>query len=316
MTPARLERTGIADALLVWAILAVVALEVLVTYTRTPVQELYHAHTGGIAEGAGRTLAFVGFPIGPAALAVLPVAVDRARPRHAVLAATAATALAVAVLWPGALDEAGLDAAPARALAAVGVSLSLAMTLAAWHATGAGSLGREHGDIARIVTAALLFAVALPWMAADLGLSLDHVPVLRSVFLTDQLAAQPSRPGLHTAVHDGHHHGMDGILLAWTALLASRTLPHLRHAWARTALTAYPALLLVYGIANAVQDAWTEQIVKRGWTSYEIPTLLVPTAHAAWLYILAASLIIALLFAWSAGRSLPTRPTQPAVDRV
>ena len=105
-------RTGIADALLVWAIFAFVALEVLVTYTRTPVQELYHVRTGGVAAGAGRTLAFIGFPLGLAALAVLPIVIDREHRRHVALTALAAVVLAIAILWPGALDEAGLDTTP------------------------------------------------------------------------------------------------------------------------------------------------------------------------------------------------------------
>ena len=144
-------RTGIVDALLVWALMAFVAAEILVTYTRTPVYELYQVRAGGIAAGAGRTLAFVGFPLGLAALALLPIVVDRVRQRLLVLAGLAAAALATAILWPGAIDEAGLAAAPARVLAAVGVALALGLTLAAWKAVGAGSIGRERGDGARLV---------------------------------------------------------------------------------------------------------------------------------------------------------------------
>lgn len=295
MNGARDARTGVVDVLVVWAILAVAALEVLLTYTRTPVQELYHVRGGGIASGAGRTLAFVGFPVGLAAVAILPVVIDRARRAEAALAVLTATVLAAAVVWPGALDETGLDTTPARALAAVGVSLSLALTVMAWRAAGAGPFGRERGDRVRLLVALALATIALPWMAADLGLSLDHVPVLGSVYLTDALASQPGLPGLHTAVHDGHHHGMDGVLLVWTALLLSRTLPHLRHDATRVALAVYTGFLLVYGSANAVQDAWTEQIVKRGWTTFEIPTMLVPGAHVAWLGIALASATVALV---------------------
>ena len=293
------RRTGIADALLVWAIFAFVALEILVTYTRTPVHELYQVRFGGIAAGAGRTLAFVGFPLGLAALAVLPIAIDRAHRRHVLLAGLAAAVLAIAILWPGALDEAGLDATPARALAAAGVALSFGLTLAAWHATGAGTLGRERGDGARLLAGFLLAVIALPWMAADLGLSLDRVPGLNSIYLTDRLASQPSRPGLYPAVHDGHHHGMDGVLLAWTALLLTRALPHLRHRANRLALAISSGFLLVYGVANAVQDAWTEQIVKRQWTPYELPNVLIPTAHVAWLVIVLCTAAAAFVFVHS-----------------
>lgn len=147
-------------------------------------------------------------------------------------------------------------------------------------------------------------------MAADLGLSLDHVPVLNSIYLTDQLASQPSRPGLHPAVHDGHHHGMDGVLLAWTALLLSRALPHLRHRANRLALAISSAFLLVYGLANAVQDAWTEQIVKREWTTYELPNVLVPTAQIAWLVIVLCT--AAAAFAFEHGPQPGARPVRGA----
>lgn len=285
--PRQAERSGLAEALLVWALFGIVAIEVFVTYSRTPVQELYRVRTGGLEQGAGRTLAFLGFPVGLAALAVIPLAVDRLRGRAGAIAVAATAALAVAVLWPGALDEAGLEAAPARLLAALGVTLALALTLVAWRQRGAGPFGREPGDRARIAGAAVLLAIGLPWLAADLGLSLDRVPLLGSVYLTDQLASQPSRPGLNPAVHDGHHHGMDGVLLAWTALLVSRSLRHLRRARVRAAATVYLSFLLVYGAANAIQDAWLEQIVKRGWSAYELPTVVAPSASAAWLAIVA-----------------------------
>lgn len=299
-------RTGIADVLIVWVTFALVGLEILVTYTRTPVHELYHVRTGGIAAGAGRAVAFVGFPLGLAALAVLPIVIDRARRRHVCLAALAAIVLATAVLWPGALDEAGLDATPARVLAAAGVCLALALTLTAWRSTGAGAFGHEHGDRLRLLSALMLAAIALPWMAADLGLSLDHVPGLGSIYLTDQLASQPSRPGLHPSVHDGHHHGMDGVLLAWTALLLTRALPQLRHRTTQIVLATYASFLLVYGVANALQDVWTEQIVKRGWTSYELPNVLVPSLHLAWLVIAVASAVAAFLLARATRTTLAT----------
>lgn len=279
-------RTGLADALLVWALFGIVAIEVLVTYARTPVQELYHVRTGGLEQGAGRALAFVGFPLGLAALALLPLAVDRLRRRAAAVAAAAALALTAAVLWPGALDESGIEAPPARLLAALGVAIALALTLWAWRTRGLGPFGHEPGDRVRLAVAAALLAIGLPWMAADLGLSLDRVPLLSSVYVTDQLASQPSRPGLHPAVHDGHHHGMDGVLLVWAALLVSRTLGRLRRVRVRGALTIYVAFLLVYGAANAIQDAWLEQIVKRGWSTYELPGMLAPSASVAWLAIL------------------------------
>ena len=60
--------------------------------------------------------------------------------------------------------------------------------------------------------------------------------------------------------------------------------------------------MLVYGLANALQDFWLEQLVKRGTTSLEIPTLTVPKASAAW----AALLVAALLIHFAAGRVIQT----------
>lgn len=289
-------RSSLADVAVVWVILAVVALEVLATYTRIPVQELYRVRGGGIAGGAGRTLAFIGFPVGLAAIAMLPILGDRAGRKVTALAVAAAAALAGAIAWPGALDEAGLDAAPARALAAVGVALTLTLTLIAVARGELGRFGREPGDRVRIAVAIALLFIALPWMAADLGLSLDRVPTLSGIFQTDALARQPGRPGLHPAVHDGHHHGMDGVLLALTALLLSRALTHVRHRRLRGALAVYLAFLFVYGAANALQDAWLEQIVKRGWTSHALPMMLVPSASAAWVVIVG----VTAAMAWAA----------------
>ena len=285
-------RSGLADVAVVWVILAVVALEVLATYTRTPVQELYRVRSGGIAGGAGRTLAFIGFPVGLAAIAMLPILGGRAGRKVTALAVAAAAALAGAIAWPGALDEAGLDATPARALAAVGVALTLGLTLVAVARGDLGTLGREPGDRARIAVAITLVFVALPWMAADLGLSLDRVPALGGVFQTDVLTRQPGRPGLHPAVHDGHHHGMDGVLLALTALLLSRAIAHVQHRRLRGALAVYLGFLFAYGAANALQDAWLEQIVKRGWTSHALPMMLVPSLSYAWAVIVAVTAAI------------------------
>jgi hypothetical protein len=62
--------------------------------------------------------------------------------------------------------------------------------------------------------------------------------------------------------------------------------------------------MLVYGLANALQDFWLEQLVKRGTTSLEIPTLTVPKASVAWAALLSAAFLIHL----AAGRVRQTEP--------
>jgi hypothetical protein len=276
-------RTGMAEVRLIWAFLLIVAAGVFTTYARTPVGELYQTRLGGIRGGVVATVSYFAFPVGLAAIATLPIVLGRTR-RNLLLGWLAAAAILIAfVLWPGSIEEAGIEATPVRAVAAAGGLAALGLSLAGWRSHGRGRMGRERGDRARIVVAAVLGFGALPWIAADFALSLNNVPGLGSIFLTDQLASQPSVPGLHQAVHDGHHHGLDGVLLAWAALLVSRTLGHLAHDGRRRLLTIYTGFLLVYGTANAFQDFWTEQIVKRGLTTHEIPIFLAPSLSVPWL---------------------------------
>ena len=54
----------------------------------------------------------------------------------------------------------------------------------------------------------------------------------------------------------------------------------------RHALAGYLALLLAYGLGNAVQDFWLEQIVKRGLTSFELPMVLSPALNWGWAVVL------------------------------
>ena len=290
VTPA--DRGGSAESLAVWALLSVVGIEIFVTYTRIPVRELYHVRSGGLGAGVSRLLAYVGFPVGPIVVAVVGVVVDRVPRRSILIGAAAGVMLAAAVAWPGALDEAGLDAPAARALAAVGVAVGLLLTLSAARAAGRGSLrpGRP-GDRLRPVVAATFLVGALPWMAADLGLSLDRLPAISMLFQTDALARQPGVSGLHPAVHDGHHHGMDGVLLVLASLMLSRALARMRHRRFRLVLGAYLSFLFVYGAANAIQDFWLEQIVKRGWTDGVLPMMLVPSASVAWVAIVGTAAV-------------------------
>jgi len=44
------------------------------------------------------------------------------------------------------------------------------------------------------------------------------------------------------------------------------------------------------------QDGWHEQVVKRGWTSRGIPSVLTPKLTLAWLGVLVAAALIHLLW--------------------
>ena len=66
----------------------------------------------------------------------------------------------------------------------------------------------------------------------------------------------------------------------------------MRRAGLRRALTVYLSLMLVYGLANALQDFWLEQLVKRETTELRIPSMLRPEATPAWAALLAAAGLI------------------------
>ena len=155
---------------------------------------------------------------------------------------------------------------------------------------------------------ALLLLLALPWLAAELGFHLDGVPVLGWIFLTGKVV------GVRAAVHLGHHHGMDGVLLTFAALLLGPLARRLRAPALRLLVGLYLGLEIAYGLANTAQDAWLEQIAKRGWTTHVIPSVLHPALTLAWLGIAIAAAVFAALILRPvpARRSGPPGPRTPA----
>jgi hypothetical protein len=277
----------------VWLLLAVAALEIFVTYARLPHHVLYNVSHDGVAGGAGRVLVFANFPVALAAIALTAVSWSaRLGPRLAIVA-TVAVVLCTAVFWPGVVRQWNLDARPVNAIAAVGVGAALIVTIARAGQLGVMPLrGRSRGDVLRAVLAALAVFIGLPWIAADNGQFLDRVPGLGFVFLSGQLRSQPGNSELHPAVHHGHHHGMDGILLVLTALLLSRTLTSVRSRRIAVALAAYLALMLSYGIGEIANDSWLEQVVKRGWTTWQIPDVSVPAVTTSWAVVVVAAISV------------------------
>ena len=280
-----MPRIAVPSVALVWALLGIVAVEIVVTYARLPANELYHVSESGLRGGLSRALVFLDFPVALAALPVIALAAERLRSsRVAVAAAIVGAVLCAVVAWPHVVDQADLDAKPVNALPALGVAIAFGLTL------GAHLLGeRARVNALSVVLAALLLVLALPWLAAELGFSLDGVPVLGSVFLTGE------RVGSLAAVHHGHHHGMDGVLLALTALALLPLARSMRAPTLRPATTVYLSLQLAYGLANAVQDAWSEQLVKRGTVHTEIPSVLHPEVTLAWLAVVLAAALFSLV---------------------
>ena len=131
-------------------------------------------------------------------------------------------------------------------------------------------------------------------LAADLGL---YIP--GSVFMCSQ---HPNGSPL-AAVHQGHHHGMDGTLCVLAVLLLSRALrPGRLHAL----LAGYLALLLGYGLGNVVNDGWLEQVAKRGWTTHVFPGVTTPAVNWGWAVVLAIAVAASALCRACLTREYPT----------
>jgi Mn2+/Fe2+ NRAMP family transporter len=294
------------EVVLVWTFYGLVTTAIVVTYSRIPARELYHVSHGGLAGGASRALVFSNFSTALAVLAIIALLFDRFTARIARLAAVVAALLCAAVFWPGVVSQADLDAKPVNVLAAVGVGLAIALTVYAALRAGVSVRPWRRDDWGRLVLAVALVLLAAPWIAAELGFFLDGVPLLGSIFQTGKhIRDVQGLPAFPPAVHHGHHHGMDGLLLVLTALLLSRAVGSMRSIRLRSALTAYLALMFCYGVGNIANDFWTEQVVKRGWTTWQIPNVLEPRATVAWAIIVIAAAVI-----WT-GAMLRERSDQP-----
>jgi hypothetical protein len=307
--------------LAVWGLFALSAVAVAVTYARVPVDELYNVSVGGAGGGLGRALVFLNFPTALVAIALALISVDRLPGRAYAGAATVTVGLCAVVLVPGVVDQGDLDAKLVNTLPALGVLGALALTIAAvgsrtsypagaprpttrlrsylekarvWftHRAGFVATVRRHryglSTVAAPLAATLIFLASLPWIAAELGFYLD------GPFLGSEVRPEPGHDDLR-AVHLGHHHGMDGSLLALAAIALRLVPARMRRLRLRGAVAALLSLMLAYGLANAVQDFWGEQIVKRGWAHEALPSVLRPEVSFAWLGILVAAAFAYLL---------------------
>ena len=266
------QRGGRWEVLAVWILLASEALATTVTYARLPVGELYNVdRAGDLAAGLSRTLVLLCYPLALVALALAALA--RA-PRPLVAVAVGLCALTAV---PGVVDQSDLDARAVNALPALGVALAAGLTAWAWRRGRFAVAPEPRGDAARVAIGVVLLVLSLPWLAAEWGF---HFP--GGVFLGEERPARD--PGL-AAVHLGFHHGYGGVVLAASALLLSRV-P------AGRAVRAYLALMLSYGLANALQDGWNEQLWKREWVAWHAPDVLRPELSPAWLVVVAAAVAV------------------------
>jgi hypothetical protein len=199
---------------------------------------------------------------------------------------TLAIALCAVTAFPGVVDQDDLDARLVNVVPVFGVALALVATVLS--RPRSTFTPRSRFDPLRLAVAAIVVVGSIPWLFAELGFYGPDPILADEVPAGEEIAA----------VHLGHHHGTDGLVLALSALLLSRV--------ARTApMQLYVALMFVYGVANALQDFWNEQLVKRGTTDVTIPSVLVPKASWAWLVLIAAAL--ALFLVSRAARAAPAR---------
>jgi hypothetical protein len=187
------------------------------------------------------------------------------------------------------VTQSDLDAKPSNAPAAIGVGLAAVLTLVALRRAGAGPREvRGAGDRIALWAAAAFALAALPWIFANLGVYVGHVPGLGGLYMSTKILPEPGHPNLH-AVHLGNHEGLDGWLLAVTALALRPVLVQMRPTRLRPVLGAYLALLLGYGVMVAANDGWNEQVVKRGWASWGVPDVITPALTGGWLVLIAAA---------------------------
>jgi hypothetical protein len=274
------------EALATWSVWLLALVVIVVTYARFDPADLYHVSNDGLEGGLSRALVLLNFPISLVAIATALVALD-ALPRGAWWLGVPAIALCAVTAWPGVVDQDDLDARWVNAIPAAGVALAVGLTLAAARRAGSDVARRLPLDRLRVAIAAAALLLSIPWFAAELGLYLPE-----GIWIME-------RPGLEAdgtiiaAVHLVHHHGLDGTLVALSAVLLSR--PRLGRPRLATATPLYVSLAFAYGAVNLTQDYWNEQLVKRGWVDWKIPSALSPRLAWIWLVILGLAALVAIL---------------------
>lgn len=280
------RRTGQGEVLCTWGVWGVLLAVMGVTYARLDPAETYHVSRSGLAGALSRIVVEINFPIALVAIALVLVGMDALARRWWWLGGPA-IALCAVTGWPGVVDDGDLDARLVNAVPAVGVALALAVTVLAVRASGRRLAARQPFDGVRAAVAAVVLVLAIPWIAADLGVFLPD-----GVFVMERMKAGADGVA-SVAVHLGHHHGMDAALLVVSAALLSRV--RLRSRALARVLTPYVALVFVYGVVNLAEDFWNEQIVSRGWAHWRLPGALVPGAEPVWLVMLALAAVVTVL---------------------
>ena len=269
-----------------WAVWAVTLVLVVITYSRIDAAELYHVRGHGITLGLSRAVVHTNWPFALVAIVLVLVAMRSLPPRAWW---PAGVSIALCATMPLFVSQAHLNARWGNAIPAAGVTVALALTVAATRRSDASFEPRLPGDLVRLVVAVVVLVLSLPWIAAELGF---HLP--GHVFMGDEQF--PIGNGqFEAAVHLGEHHGWHGALLLLAGLALSRVQAG---GPLGVALLAATAALVGYGAINAVQDFWNEQLFKRGTVDWTMPSALYPGLKGVTL----ATIAIAAVAAWLISR--------------
>jgi hypothetical protein len=254
-----------------------------------------------LAGGFSRAVTYLNYPGAVLAIALAWVAsarlftsagLDRRGRRIVAVVTTVAIVLCLVTAFPGVVKQSDLDARPVNALPAIGVLLALGLSIAALRMTPPLPAWRwTRMRVAGAIGAGIVTFITLPYILADLGIYIGDIPLLGDMFMSKQIPVGHTLP----AIHLGHHHGLDGALFAIAGLALLRPLRELSRIRLRPGMAAYLALLIVYGLANFIEDSWGEQIVKRGWTDRGIPNVIRPELSLAWGLILLGAAVVWLI---------------------
>ncbi len=278
---------GLGEVISVWAAYTAIAVAISLTERRRQA-------INGPWEAAGSPV--LAFTAHPWSLAAVPQATIAWARLPVEMRAAASTRAAIAGIVGGSLVASRRPPGrPRLAVESGGVAIVVAAATmtgeAIWQAGCRSAAAPAPGDRLRLGLAQTLVLSSVPWILADLGLYSGDFPGLRRLFLSRET---PISPG-EVAVHLGHHHGMDGTLLALTALALSRPLHSMRHDRVRAGLSLSLSMLLVYGLSRTVEDFWNEQVVKRG-RAHRKPPIIVrqgrPEGRWAWVALGAGAVAV------------------------
>ena len=295
-----MRRGGQGEALAVWAVWLLTLLAVVVTYSRIDAAELYNVQGNGLGLGLSRAVVHTNWPFALVAIVLVLVAM-RDLPRRAWW--IAGPAIVLCATMPLFVTQSHLNARWQNLVPGVGVALALGLAVAAIRRAGTSFQPRLPGDPVRLVLAAIVLVLSLPWIAAELGF---HLP--GDVFMGQELF-RTADGHLEAAVHLGEHHGWHGSLLLLSALVLSRVQAVGR---LRIWLLVGTAALAGYGAVNATQDFWQEQLVKRGTVDWAIPSALYPGLKPVTL----VTVLLAGLAAWLLQREQAIFAREQAILRA